>query len=380
MVRTLILGFGCLAAAGAQTDLTREGSFWVRSVSGTDQIAPAGRLQINASGSIKICGAPQNHLTYVLKSRVKGRGEQEARRRLSGLTVHVTRQGETSFLAVQPGAGMGELDVRVPRTLKETLMVTTDGSLEMCDLDGSVRGRTGGGPIRADRIRGDVRVNTSGGDIEVGTVGGLVQAVTMGGRITLTSAGREANLETAGGDVFVQSVGGPLRVSTGAGGIHIGKAAASVTASTAGGLIQIGEAHGVVTTRNFGGPVQVGAAAGVSCENANGGVRLQNVSGRLRVSTAFGSIIAQLFSGRPITDSFLTTANGDITVLIPSNIAVTIRARNDSADSVRRIVSEFPGVEVRMDGSQVVAEGAINGGGPVLRLAGTGGTIFIKRR
>jgi hypothetical protein len=175
-------------------------------------------------------------------------------------------------------------------------------------------------------------------------------------------------------------VNGPLRVSTGGGGIRIGRAGSSITASTAGGPIQIGEAHGAVITRNFGGPVQVGSAVGVSCENAAGGVRLQNVSGSLRVSTAFGSIVAQLLAGRPITDSFLTTANGDITVLIPSNTAVTIRARNDSADSIRRIVSEFPGVAVRMDGSQVVAEGAINGGGPVLRIAGTGGTIFIRRQ
>jgi hypothetical protein len=29
---------------------------------------------------------------------------------------------------------------------------------------------------------------------------------------------------------------------------------------------------------------------------------------------------------------------------------------------------------------QVVAEGPVNGGGPLLRINGTGGTIFIKRQ
>ncbi len=207
-----------------------------------------------------------------------------------------------------------------------------------------------------------------------------MRVVTGGGRITAVSLGGEANLATGGGDIGVQQAGATLHVSTGGGGIRIGRAGGPVIANTGGGPIEISQALGTVTTRNVGGPVQVGAARGVSCENAAGGVKLQNVSGSLRVSTAFGSILAQLLAGQPITDSFLTTANGDITVVIPSNLAVTIQARNQSADSMRRIVSEFPGVSVRMDGGQVVAEGVINGGGPVLRIAGTGGTIFIKRQ
>jgi hypothetical protein len=28
----------------------------------------------------------------------------------------------------------------------------------------------------------------------------------------------------------------------------------------------------------------------------------------------------------------------------------------------------------------VIAEGPVNGGGPILRISGTGGTIFIKRQ
>jgi hypothetical protein len=67
-------------------------------------------------------------------------------------------------------------------------------------------------------------------------------------------------------------------------------------------------------------------------------------------------------------------------VLIPSNVGVNIRAENEGADSLRRIVSEFPGIPVRMRGMQVVAEGPVNGGGPLLRISGTGGTIFIRRQ
>jgi hypothetical protein len=60
---------------------------------------------------------------------------------------------------------------------------------------------------------------------------------------------------------------------------------------------------------------------------------------------------------------------------------VTIRAQNAAvAQGARRIVSDFDEVNVRVEGPLVVGEGSINGGGPVLRLAGTGGTIYIRRQ
>jgi hypothetical protein len=118
----------------------------------------------------------------------------------------------------------------------------------------------------------------------------------------------------------------------------------------------------------------------VRCENAGGGVNLDNISGSVRVTTAIGSIIASLLAGKPMSDSFLSTGGGDITVIIPSNLGVTIRAQNELAGNIRRIVSDFPGISVRVEGGQVVAEGPVNGGGPILRISGTGGTIFIKRQ
>jgi hypothetical protein len=67
-------------------------------------------------------------------------------------------------------------------------------------------------------------------------------------------------------------------------------------------------------------------------------------------------------------------------VLIPSNVGVNILAESGMADTMRRIVSEFPGIAVRRQGNEIVAEGPANGGGPLLRISATQGTIFIKRQ
>jgi hypothetical protein len=99
----------------------------------------------------------------------------------------------------------------------------------------------------------------------------------------------------------------------------------------------------------------------------------------MRVSTSLGNIMAALL-GPHLADSFLATNNGDITVLIPSNVGVNIRAQNEMADTMRRILTEFNSVTVRRQGRQLVAEGQVNGGGPLLQISATAGTIFIRKQ
>jgi hypothetical protein len=186
-------------------------------------------------------------------------------------------------------------------------------------------------------------------------------------------------METVGGDIFATEIKGPARAETGGGGVHIIRAGAGVITSTVGGPIVVDHAGGIVTARNMAGPVQVGAAGGVHCESGSGGIRVSNIAGPMRVSTSLGNIIATLFGGK-LADSFLATGNGDITVMIPSNVGVNIRAQNDLADTLRRIQSEYPVITVRRQGRQLVAEGKVNGGGPLLQISATVGTIFIKKQ
>jgi hypothetical protein len=115
-----------------------------------------------------------------------------------------------------------------------------------------------------------------------------------------------------------------------------------------------------------------------------GGIKLRGVTGELHVATAIGSILAELLAGSAIENSYLSTGSGDVTVFIPSNLAVTVQAQNDSPGRLGRIVSDFPEVRVRNGAAsrqgRVVASGAINGGGPQLVIAAANGTIFLRRQ
>ena len=365
-----------VGAAFAQPELTRQGDVWVRTFEGAGPAVP--RLRVNAHGAVTLEGGVSANLSYRVKVSVKARTAAEARRVFERYAVRLARQGDWLVLTAPGGAFVSAVSVKAPR-LAAAAVSTSDGAVDVRGVDGALVVDTGGGELFVDRVRGDCKLFTRGGDVQVGLVEGSLECTSGGGRITVGTVHGEAVLATEGGDIMATDVGGPVRAQTRAGGIHIAKAGGAVTATTGGGRIMVDAANGVVIARNVAGPVEVGAAASVECESGAGGVRIGNILGSMQVSTMMGSILADLLGGKP-ADSFLASGDGDITVLIPSNVGVTIRAESGMADTIRRIVSEFPGIPVRRQGAQIVAEGPVNGGGPLLRISATQGTIFIKRQ
>ena len=365
-----------LAAAGATLwagEIRREGNYWVETDSGAEALGPARRLKISADGNLTMAGVAEDRLSYTVVRRVKARSEADARRALEGLRTRMVRQGEWAVLSI-PSSESSEINVHIPRRVEEVSVGLPSGSIEANDLAGVLRCSTGAGGIKADRIGGDLEARTGGGQILLGTIHGTAHCISGGGPIKGQNVRGEAFFETGGGVIELQEAGS-VRASTGAGGIRVGRSRGPVSVVTAGGPIEIGESLGRVIARNQGGPIQIGTAAGVECETANGAIRLSNVRGEVRASTLAGSIVARLISG--FSESFLSTTNGDIIVVIPSNVAVTVRAESEG---MRRIISEFPAIAVRYRKGAAVAEGELNGGGPILRISGAGGTIFIKKQ
>jgi hypothetical protein len=361
-------------AAYAQQALTCARGQCVQAFSGSARVGP--QLRVVAHGPVALEGGVGNKLVYTAQVTVRAANEDEARRLLAGFAVRVTREGGWSVMSA-PAGFAANLTLRAPK-LGAASIWTSDGPVEANGIDGGLEVDSGAGPLTADRIHGNCRLSTRGGGIRAGDIGGTLRATTGAGFITVGSTGGESVLRTAGGDIAVGHAVGPVRAETGAGAVRIEKAGGAVAAATGGGQIWIGSAKGMVTARNVAGLVYVGSAAGVTCNSGAGGVSLGNISGSIQVATLMGDITS-LLSAVP-ADSYLATGSGDITVLIPSNVSVTILAENDMADTPRRIVSEFPQVPVRRQGTRLVAQGAVNGGGPVLRISAAIGTIFIKRQ
>ena len=382
-----VLSVAPVALAQNESPVSREGRYWVRTFKGSISARAIERLRIETVGNVVLRGEPVERTTYTLKARVRARDAREAAALLRQFEVKTRVQRDWVYLTVAPGKRVAEgpeLSVNAPRALRQVWIETRGGNVRATNLDGEMEARSAGGQINVDAIKGRAELRTGGGDIQVGAVGGAVRCYSGGGIIRVQSAGGESWFETAGGEIFVHQASGPVHAATAGGNIRIDRAVGPVFARTAAGLIQVQQADGAVTAESFGGAIQVNAANGVRCDSAGGPIRLRNVGGPLRASTTAGSILAELLSGNRIEDSMLSTSSGDITVFIASNVPMTVSARNESVGAMGRIISDFPEIRVRPVGQQgaspLVAEGAINGGGPVLHINVAGGTIYLRRQ
>jgi DUF4097 and DUF4098 domain-containing protein YvlB len=376
-----------LLFAQMHSTITREHGEFVQTTTGSMAIPEAARFRISAPGTVVLRGGPETSISYIIRQRVKSDSDAEARRQLRNVIVrNSTRAGwnTMSVLAGDPAVIASEMYLTVPRNLREVVANSIGGNVEAYDLDGTVEGETSGGRIQMDRIGADVVAKTAGSDIRIGHVAGSLRAFSGGGSIQVDSAGGETWCETAGGEITVGQTQGMLHATTAGGNIRVRLASAGVIARSDGGQIEVGQSGGVVTAQTRGGSIEVGSSQGAQCESAAGAIRVRGLGGPLRAETAIGSILAELLPGIRPGDSTLNTGSGDITVFIPSNVAVSVQAVSDSSNRPARIVSDFPEIRVKRSGpalaGAVTAEGSLNGGGPVLRIIANSGTVYLRRQ
>jgi hypothetical protein len=381
----IVAGAALLAAQSDPAPApVREHGYWTRTVQGPINASGMDRLRVETTGDVQVRGSGELQASYTLKLRVKAGDAREAEALLERFNVKTGTEGGWTFLKVTPPrqvSGGLELTVNGPRTLRDVWVETHGGNVRASDFDGGLEARSGGGEISVDGIRGHGEFSTAGGGIQVGSVSGPLRCSSGGGEIRVENAGSTAWLETGGGEIVMHQVVGAVHAATGGGNIRIDHAGSTVFAHTAGGLIQVQQAEGEVRAETSGGAIQVDAANGVRCESAGGAIRLRNVAGALHASANSGNILAQLVTSHPFADSLLSTNAGDITVFIPSNLALTIQATNETGGA-GRIISDFAQVRPQTGAQPVgpiVAQGALNGGGPVLRVNAMGGTIYLRR-
>ena len=364
--------------------MVRDGAYWVRTESGPVGMAPMRVLKVTTRGHVIVRGSPGEQALYKLVERVKARTAEEAHH-LFGSSVTSTKSfnGITSWtVAVLAHEDViTQLEVNVPRKLAGVILDVRPGDVEAYDLDGNVRVETSAGMIHCDRIRGSVDSKTGGGETRMGKIGGPVRCISEAGSIFVENAGSEALCQTAGGEIQIHEATGPLTLSTEGGNIQVDKAAGTVEAHTGEGVIEVFQAGGVVFADTRGGSIQIGSAQGVKCQSAAGAIRVKTGSGPLHLQTAMGSILAELLAGARVEDSSLVAGSGDITVLIPSNLALSVLARNDTGGNPR-IISDFSELHAKaaaMRRPPLVFEGSINGGGPLLTLNTSGGIIYVRK-
>jgi hypothetical protein len=195
--------------------------------------------------------------------------------------------------------------------------------------------------------------------------------------IATVPAGYASDLHTSGGGITVGDLTGPVNARTSGGPIAIGKIGSSVDARTSGGGITLDEAHGEVKLDTSGGPITVGRIGGPADLSTSGGsIRIDAVEQSVTAHTSGGSIRASII-GPLKADSSLSTSGGGIHIAVDKKVAFNLDA-STSGGSV-----DADGLTITLDHAGKRRDklvGAVNGGGPVLKLRSSGGSIRVEAK
>lgn len=339
---------------------------WIEEVNGT---LPAGKVVKvrTTAGPIHVNGAQQDYISYTVRKYVHASSEDAARRELANLRFTATNSGDVALFRGECAVrGYVGFDLNVPAQTSLVRLTTKGGMISAKKIAGKVEAITGGESIQLDDIGSSAYASSGGGNIEIGTVGGDVQVETHGGSIHIASAGGRV-AASSGGGMLIVGTGKNMDLETRAGTIRVNRCEGQIKASTGGGSIELNDVEGPAELESGGGSIRVGV-----------------VRRGLRVDTSSGPIVVDLAKGgASFTDSRLETSAGNIIVYISGDLGLNIKAAAELARGIG-IQSEFDGVKVlnasqQLGPHEVFAEGLLNGGGPLLHVHTTNGTIEFRR-
>lgn len=202
----------------------------------------------------------------------------------------------------------------------------------------------------------NVQLKTAGGGISVSDITGSTITYTSGGGLTFARLHGPLDGKTSGGGIRASDCNGKLTIRTSGGGIQVTGGSGALDGHTSGGSVAV---------KGFHGDVHVGTSGG--------GITVENVIGEVKGFTSGGGIAAELPS--PLLHAVdLSTSGGGVTVRVPANDAFDL----DAASLGGGVNSELP-VTVTGRIKYGRLKGTVNGGGKIVRLHTSGGSIRIEK-
>ena len=298
-------------------------------------VAPGGRLTIDADrGSIEVRTADRELVDVKIERKVRRNGKWSVEELLEDFTITFDQRDDGITIRAKYDKKDLRRWSRERNRLRVKFLITVPQRYNV-DL------KTSGGGISVADLEGEVRSQTAGGGLRIGRIRGPVWGRTAGGSIELEGAVGNTDLKTSGGGIGIGRVEGAVEAKTAGGSIRIDKATGSVNAKTSGGNITVEEVMGDINAKTLGGSVKA------------------------------------YISGQPEGDCSLSTSGGSVTAYLDGDIAMNVDARTTGG----RVSTDVPittVVQGKLRKNRL--QGAINGGGPLLKLHTFGGSIHLHKK
>ncbi len=176
-------------------------------------------------------------------------------------------------------------------------------------------------------------------------------------------------MKTSGGSLKISGVSGAgHKLRTSGGSITTSNMSGTLDAATSGGSINISNYQGEINAKTSGGSIKLEEVAGnIKATTSGGGIKIENAKGSVYATTSGGSINARIDN---LQDQLvLKTSGGSVHATIPSGLGLDLDLRGNR---VNTSLSNFSG-ESKSDR----VRGTVNGGGIVVQLATSGGSVKL---
>ena len=360
MLQGVLLAGVAIADAGVENNIER--SF---------QVASGGRLTVDADrGSIEVRTADRDLVDVKIERKVKRGGKWSVEEVLEDFPITFDHSDDGVMIRAKYDREILRRWNRERNRLRVKFLITVPQRYNV-DL------KTLGAGISVGDLEGEVRSQTLGGNLRIGRIKGSVWGRTAGGSIKVEGTEGDADLKTSGGGITIGSVEGAVEAITAGGSIRIDEAAGSVNAKTSGGGVTIGSVEGGVEAKTAGGSIRIDRATGsVNARTSGGGITVEEVMGSINAKAAGGSIKAYI-SRQPEGDCSLETSGGNVTAYLVEDIAIDVDARTSGG----HVSTDVP-ITVVVQGkiSKNRLQGAINGGGPLVKLRTFGGSVHLRKK
>lgn len=288
-----------------------------RTVDKSFPVTAAGTLHLTTSGgSLTVMPGPDGVVKITARERIRADSDAEADELLKDLELKFDQSGNDVTASAKYTRERFGFHFGSWPPVQVSFVATVPASYA-ADL------HTSGGGITVGDLAGQVTARTSGGGVKLGKIHGAVDVHTSGGSITLAEAGERTKLDTSGGSITVGHIAGPADISTSGGSIAIESVEQKVRAHTSGGSIRAG------------------------------------ITGPLK------------------DDCSLSTSGGGIHVVVDKNASFNLDAETSggtvNADGLTITLSDANKRRSKL-------AGAVNGGGPELKLRTSGGSIRVQIR
>jgi DUF4097 and DUF4098 domain-containing protein YvlB len=324
-VLTVVIAAGwTAAAAGADIDGKFDKTLSVKAPVDVNISTGSGSIDVmpGSDGSVHVVG--EIHIG----NRWRNRNDSDIMARVHEIEQHPPIEQEGNRVRI----GDRHDDDSLYRDISISYRVTVPAGTTLESSSGS-------GSQDIGALSGPVRASSGSGSLHVGATGGAVHVGTGSGSITVDGAKERVEASTGSGSITLRQIAGAAKASSGSGSIELEQ--------TAKGSVDLSTASGHVRVRG-----------------ANGGVTIGTASGSIQIS------------GKPDANWTLSSSSGTISLDLPSGTPFTLDARTTSGG----LDIDHPVTISSIHGRSREVHGAVNGGGPVVSVSTTSGSIHIGAR